>query len=117
MNELKAAWEKYLENSDEQALFDAIQRHAQPLPAEHEYPFAHRIRDVKLNGAYYRVIRIANDAESVFIQSCETPSLEAEGVPYWLSGNQLQRWIRLETEAELDDDYEPESDTNWELFR
>lgn len=117
MIELKEAWESYLENLDEEPLLEAIQRYSIPLPSEFDFPYAHRIRDIRAGGKIYRVVRLADESETVYIYECDTPSLETDGVPYWLKGEKLQRWVRLETEVELDDGYEPEAETNWEMFR
>lgn len=115
--ELKKAWELYLSDSNEASLLNAIERYSEPLPKEFDFPYAHRIRDIKIGNHTYRVARIANDDEPIYIYECETPSFKTEGVPYWLKGEKLQRWVRLEIEQELDEDYDPESDINWEMFR
>lgn len=121
MNHFKLAFERYLENSDSAALLAAIQAHSIPLPADCDYPYAHRICDVQIGSDAYRVVRLADQSETVYIYLCDTPSPE-EGVPYWLQGEKLQRWFRLATQAEKDDDedsdhYYPEVKTDWSLFR
>ena len=117
MNELKEAWESYLLDSDEESLLVAIGKYSLPTPKEFDFPFAHRIQDIKIGSDFYRVVRLANENESIYIYKCDTPSLEMNGVPYWLKGERLQYWVRLESGKEFNPDYEPENDTNWDMFR
>lgn len=116
MAKLKQAWESFLENGDKEALLKAIESFSDPLPDDFDYPYVHRICDIKICDRTYRVVRLADELESVYINECDTGS-EVGGVPYWLKGEKLRRWIRLETGDEFDDDYKPESETDWEMFR
>lgn len=117
MNQLKIAWEEYLKTSDRDALLFAIEEHAIPLPAKAEYPHLHRICDVQIGANAYRVMRLADELETLFICLCDTPNLDLGGVPYWLHGEKLQLWIRLETGVEEDDRFQPETDVDWNIFR
>lgn len=118
---LKTAWEKYLEDGDSATLLLAINAYGRALPDDCEYPYAHRIRDIAIGTDFYRVVRIADEFETIYIIPCSTPSVDEEGVPYWLQGAQLQRWVKLASE-EVDDDDDPEyfqldTKTDWNLFR
>jgi hypothetical protein len=116
MLQLKQAWELFLKNGDKDAPLKAIENSTDSPSDDFDYPYLHRICDMEIRGRAYRVVRVADEDESVYINECDTYS-EVGGVPYWLNGEQLRRWIRLETGEELNDDYDPESATNWEMFR
>jgi hypothetical protein len=117
MNELKKAWEEYLNSSDSDALLSAIERHANPVPLGATYPNFHRVCDLQIGFTSFRVSRLAADSETIFISPCDTPNFARTGVPYWLQGEQLQRWIRLETGLEEDDRFQAEADVDWNIFR
>ncbi len=117
MSKIKDGWEKFLDDGDKEALYDVVKGSCQVLPVGIDYPYAHRICDIELARKAFRVVRLADENESLYIYPCETPSFGNDGVPYWLKGETLREWVRLETEDELSDDYEPESPTDWERFR
>ena len=111
MNELKQAWENYLQSSDKKALLKAIKEFSIPVPSEYDYPFVHRICDIQIGRNSFRVTRLADSDETIYINKCDTPSLEVKGVPYWLKGNKLQEWVKLES------DKPSKEETNWNNYR
>lgn len=117
MTEIKLAWESYLRNGDDVALISAITQFAKPLPSEYDYPYAHRICDIKLGQQAFRVVRIADESETIFICRCDVPDFVSEGVPYWVTGEKLRRWLRLETGVDTQVGFEPGTQTKWELFK
>ncbi|MGD8914223.1 MAG: hypothetical protein PVI97_16205 [Candidatus Thiodiazotropha sp.] len=114
---IKTAWEKYLVDQNDKQLLRSVKANSLKLPEGSEYPFAHRICDINLCGQAFRVVRLADVEESVFIYPCDTPSFDTAGVPYWLKGAKLREWVRLEEEQESDEDYEPDASVNWEKWR
>lgn len=117
MNELKLAWERYLTDLNKESLLTAIEKHSITLPRDQAYPFLHRICDIEIDSRFFRVVRAADEDETVYIVQCETPSIDRPGVPYWLKGEKLRLWIDLELGNEENEDYDSESETNWEVFR
>lgn len=117
MNEMKQAWETFLDDADESALYDAITQYSVAIPEQCDYPYAHRISDLCLAGQFYRLIRVADASESIYILPCETPDLINPGVPYWLKGDKLRHWVALEATAESGDEPWDGEPTDWERFR
>lgn len=107
--DLRTSWERFLQDDDESAFIGAIRSAKFERPIG-EYPWLHRISDIQLSNKWYRVIRFVDEAEQVFIQDCDTPSAEP-GVPYWLQGDALRRWIRDEEEAPA------KGPIDWEQYR
>lgn len=106
MSELKEAWEQYLRDDDEAALKDAINRFGMPPPVNAEFPFAHRIKDINLNGQYFRIIRTADPEETIYIIECPTPALETKGISYSLKGEELRQWVERTRQAEQQEENE-----------
>lgn len=111
---IKRAWEQFLRDGDEGALkLIADQSVSLALPDE-EYPALHRITDIVLKGVGYRVLRHADSesgTESLFIVPQSIPIISDPGVPYWLSGARLFKWI-------ADEIKEPaKGPRNWDAYR
>jgi hypothetical protein len=111
----RAAWERFLADKDAAALLAAVRANP-PLrrPVDADYPEYHRLRDVDLGGEAYRVCRLVDPddgRERLFIEPTDVPAFDSEGVPYWLRGEALRRWVRDETEYPADDE------TDWESYR
>jgi hypothetical protein len=110
----RAVWERFLADGDAAALVAAV-RATPPLrrPVEADYPAFHCLRDVEAGGQGYRVCRLVDvddGTERLFLQPTDVPS-PVEGVPYWLQGEALRRWVRDEEEYPADDDID------WEQYR
>ena len=103
MDDLKAAWEKFLIDSDEACLLKVVEECNQIQPkndnvtseSEDEELFhTHKICDIELCGKAFRVTRNADESESLFIKPCDYPAFNSPGVPYSLKGSALRRYIK-----------------------
>jgi hypothetical protein len=111
----RGAWERFLGDGDGGALLAALLANPPlPRPVQAEYPEFHCLRDVDLGGRAYRVCRLVDlddGQERLFIEPTDVPDLVVEGVPYWLQGEALRRWVRDESEYPTDDEID------WEQYR
>ena len=111
----RPAWERFLVDGDAAALLAAVRaKPPRARPFDAEYPALHRIRDVELDGVAYRVTRLldADDGEErLFIEPTDVPDYAHGGVPYWLQGEALRRWV-------LGEEASPSKDVvDWEAYR
>jgi hypothetical protein len=116
MRELPAsAWEQYLVDNDAVALLALLQSLPTRKPLrEATYPIHHRLCDIELGGRGYRVTRLVDlddGRERLFIEPTDVPHYGETGVPYWLQGSGLIRWIRDEEALPTDDEID------WESYR
>jgi hypothetical protein len=106
-------WKRFLADGDGEALLAQIRvLPTRSLQSDVSYPEHHRLCDVELGGQAYRVSRLVdlNDGrEQLFIKSISTPSYDQLGVPYWLHGSALARWVREESECPTKDEIDWES--------
>ena len=110
----REAWERFLADADGAALLSAIRTQPQRRPPDAEYPEFHRLCDVVLNGESYRVSRLVDlddGQELLYIDLTDVPHFDVQGVPYWLQGKALRRWVRDETE------YPADEEIDWEEYR
>jgi|GEM_PF-5495461 len=63
------------------------------LECAHVYPSKHRLFDLEVDGAGYRVSRCADCEERITIQECPGADETMPGVPLALSGSRLCVWI------------------------
>jgi hypothetical protein len=111
----RSAWERFLSDRDGEALRAAVRANP-PLrrPVQAEYPEFHCLLDIEVGGRAYRVCRLVDlddGQERLFIDETDVPNFDAEGVPYWLQGEALRRWVRDEAEHPAKDDID------WESYR
>lgn len=115
MRELpRAAWERFPRDGDAPTLAVVVGLLPDRPPPHADYPAFHRLRDVELAGRAYRACRLAgarDGDERLFIGPTEAPVFGEEGVPYWLTGRALPRWVRDETEHPAKDE------VDWEAYR
>src|SRR5262245_57852119 len=94
-------WERFLADGNAPALLVAIRSLPLREPLHDvAHPSFHRIRDVELDGQAYRVCRLVDvdDGEArLFVEPTDTPDFHRCGVPYWLRGPALVRWVREES--------------------
>jgi hypothetical protein len=109
------AWEQFLAHGDGPALLARLLTLPnRPAPQEVTYPEHHRLCDIELAGQAYRVSRLVDldhGQERLFIELTDVPSFDSPGVPYWLQGAALARWIRDETA------YPTKDEVDWESYR
>jgi hypothetical protein len=109
------AWEQFLLTGDADALLATIQMIPdRPKLRGESYPELHRICDIDLGGNAYRLTRLfdpADQTQRLFITRTDVPDFHADGVPYWLQGVALARWVHEETESPSD------SAPDWEEYR
>ncbi len=113
MDHLANAYSRYLADSDADAFLSVITSHGGVAPdSELDYPVAHRIHDISLNGNDYRIVRV-HDVDTrdskLFVYPTEVPGAQP-GVPYELVGDGLHQWV-------LDELAEPTDEaTDWERY-
>lgn len=113
MELLIQAWEKYLDDANESALLSAIESNKSKIPDTFDYPYVHRICDIKLNGKPFRVVRVVDIKKKVIMLSINptnTPRFQESGVPYELKGEKLFKWIEAEEENPS------KEDTDWNVY-
>jgi hypothetical protein len=112
---LRRAWERFLEDGDEAAFLEVVRAWPRRRPsADVEYPEIHRICDVELCGQAYRVMRtvdVVDGEERLFVEPTEAPNYDTPGVPYWLQGEGLRRWVVEEGECPA------KGEIDWEQYR
>jgi hypothetical protein len=57
------------------------------------------------------LVDLDDGRERLFIEPTDVPDLDRHGVPYWLRGSALARWVREEAECPTDDEID------WEAYR
>ncbi len=118
MDELKIAWENFLQNSEQATLLKVVEEY---IPEDFDpnyelsdewfietmkkpYLATHRICDIELCGKPFRVTRTSDAAEILTILPCKEPSFDQPGVSYSLSGVALQKYIHGKQQALEDED-------------
>jgi uncharacterized protein (TIGR02996 family) len=83
----------------------------------HDYPQHHRLCDVRLRGKPFRVTRCMNcNGMLQVFRITDSAWSPRSGVPLWLQGQALQRWIEDELATESTD--EPaDRPSDWERYR
>jgi len=112
---LAVDWERFVKDGDASTLLARIHSTSprQPPPGV-SFPCLHRICDVELGGQAYRVTRLVDlDAGQgrLFIETTDSPDFLQPGVPYWLQGAALAKWVEEESESPSDDEID------WEQYR
>ena len=79
-------------------------------PCGHDYPTLHRLADFIHDGRAFRVCRCAACGERLSVTLLSIKSGSAPGVPYQLTGSELQRWIDDESEEESNEE------TDWSRY-
>ena len=113
-NRLRVLWEQYLLDGHAMPLLAFIEAHPQSMAAcGHEYPHLHRVCDITLSGKAFRVTRCFTCGEELSFCPITTDIHRPyeSGVPHWLSGDKLAKWIE---DVSNDDPKEP---TDWERYR
>jgi uncharacterized protein (TIGR02996 family) len=83
----------------------------------HKYPKLHRVGDIRLRGEPYRVVRCIECNGKLEAIKIENSYWRAEpGVPIWLEGIALQRWIEDELADEAGERI-MDRPTDWERYR
>jgi hypothetical protein len=78
----------------------------------HRYPWNHRLDDVKIGDQAYRVSRCVTCGEQLTFTPIAMSAINPEpGVPTWLTGDALRRWVSEEEEQPA------EGPVNWEVQR
>jgi hypothetical protein len=67
----------------------------------HKYPYCHRVRDIELNGSFYRITRCVTCGEAVRLMPIEpkVAYVTEQGVPLGLTGPRLMSWIADEVRS------------------
>lgn len=109
--ELRRLWEGYLKDGIAEPLLQFLLANPDVIgPCEHKHPYMHRLCDVRLNGQDWRVGRCILCDERLDFSRTDYYSSQP-GVPYWLTGEMLKRWVEEEVE-------EPSKDAvDWERYR
>src|SRR3954470_15565183 len=93
---LHAAFERFLSDRDEAALLAAVRQFGGRAPSKDlDYPITHRIRDVRLGGSDFRVVRVADSDDrttKLYIYPTDVPATQP-GVPFQLQSEPLWRWV------------------------
>ena len=109
----REAWERYLADRDGGTLLVTV-RTRPPIrgPVQAGYPQYHRLRDVPVGDQAYRVCRLVDGeaGEFLFVEPTHVPDFTAQGVPYWLQGEALRRWVRDEVECPA------KEEVDWEQY-
>jgi uncharacterized protein (TIGR02996 family) len=87
----------------------------------HDYPQRHRLCDVRLRGEPFRVTRCMTcNGKLQLFRVADSVWGSEPGVPLWLEGEALRRWIEderaAESAAEGDEDLR-DHPTDWERYR
>lgn len=110
-DQLVLLWEHYLLDGASAPLLSFIEANSHHMVAcGHAYPQLHRICDVSLERKAFRVTRCLTCGLSFRSISSDIAS-EHAGVPWWLKGEKLARWVNDVSEMD------PEEDTDWEQYR
>lgn len=62
-----------------------------------EYPDLHRIADIRIGESCFRVCRKTSCNERITLVPIEEAIDTITGVPLWLEGEQLRRWVQHES--------------------
>ena len=111
---VREALETYLTSADGAPLIELLEAHpelvVESIPGP--YPDCHRICDVVLGRRVLRVLRsTAEDERILFLGISLAIRTDEAGVPLWLSGEALRRWVQEE------DDDPSDEEVDWERFR
>lgn len=126
-SELAIKWEVFLICHNDKSLLSYLKEHPESMEeCKHHYPENHRICDILLADGYYRVSRCAACGERLCftIIPADAASPGASGIPYWVSGVGLRKWIEEEKEYQqkLEQDQEKYYDddhgehTDWSQY-
>ena len=87
----------------------------------HDHPQRHRLCDVRLRGEPFRVVRcMLCNGKLQIVRVADSVWGSQPGVPLWLEGEALQRWIEDERAAEAAAEAADElrdHQTDWERYR
>jgi hypothetical protein len=115
--QLRLVWEQYLSGGDGSALHAFIEAHPKSMTdCGHEYPYLHRVCDVRLGGRPFRVGRCITCGEELSftpVNEC-LARVGVAGVPYWLSGAKLAQWV--EQEVNGGPDWKPARAVDWKRY-
>jgi hypothetical protein len=99
------AFERFLRDHDAAALLAAAGPEREEPPGQAEFPEAHRLCDVVVEGKGWRVARVVDalaGGSRLFVEETDVP-MPKPGVPYSLQGNALLEWVRAEMESPSDE--------------
>lgn len=67
-------------------------------PCNHSYPERHRVCDIEVDGKYYRILRCVTCSERLAFEQIreESACTSVLGLPLWLTGEHLRRWVANE---------------------
>ncbi|WP_457426284.1 hypothetical protein [Roseateles sp. P5_E7] len=103
---LQTAFERFLTDGDDAGLLAAVSEFGGRAPSEDlDCPIAHRICDVRLGQADFRVVRVADLGDRttrLYIYPTVSASTQP-GVPFALQGAALWRWIEDELQSPTDE--------------
>ncbi len=110
--QIKAALESFLDKSDPNSLQHLLTDNSVVCAGVNgDYPNLHRIMDILIGKSWYRVCRKASADEQLFFVPIDAPDNTVPGVPLWLEGEQLRKWIE-------DEEAEPsEGPINWDKYK
>ncbi len=95
---LHSLWQACSASGDFSSLVAFVSEHPDCSPlCDHEYPILHRVADFVAEGRAFRVCRCVACGERLFVFPLTIRAATEIGVPYELTGVQLQRWIADET--------------------
>jgi uncharacterized protein (TIGR02996 family) len=85
----------------------------------HDFPHCHRICDLRLRGAPFRVLRCQACGERLrAVRITEGVFGQHPGVPLWLRGEGLRRWIADELDGlTTERDERADGASDWEQYR
>ena len=111
---LTLAYSQFLDDGDVTSFLEAISQHGGRAPSDDvDYPHSHRICDVTLDSRGFRICRVydVDDRSSrLFVFPSDYVS-DHTGVPFWLTGDALHRWVVDEAESPA------KAEIDWEQFR
>lgn len=113
-NALRVLWEQYTRDGNPVELLRFIREHpGVTTTSGQQYPRLHRICDVILEGQAYRLLRHAHWIEYLILKPIPRGIADPDrpGVPYWLTGAQLRRWVQDELTSPT------KAPTDWEQYR
>jgi hypothetical protein len=96
-NALRVLWEQLMRDGDSTQLLRFVREHpGVTTTSGQQYPYLHRICDVILEGHSYRLLRHAHWTQYLILKPIprEIAFPQRPGVPYWLQGEQLRRWVQ-----------------------